>query len=40
MERAVGAVVEEGYRTADISNDGTKPVTTSQMGQAICDALQ
>ncbi len=40
VERAVGAVVEEGYRTADISNDGVKPVTTSQMGRAIVDALQ
>jgi 3-isopropylmalate dehydrogenase len=39
VEQAVARVIEAGYRTADIAADGQKPVNTTQMGQAILDAL-
>ncbi|PZC49245.1 MAG: 3-isopropylmalate dehydrogenase [Chloroflexi bacterium] len=39
VEQAVASVIEAGYRTADIAVDGQKPVNTTQMGQAILEAL-
>lgn len=39
VEQAVASVIEAGHRTADIAADGQKPLNTTQMGQAILDAL-
>ena len=39
IEKAVEAVLENGYRTGDISSEGTKVVGTSEMGQLICKEL-
>ncbi len=39
IETAVGKVLDQGYRTADVYTEGTKKVTTSQMGDAVVDAL-
>ncbi len=39
VENAVKAVLEQGLRTADIFEDGTTKVSTSQMGDAVLKAL-
>jgi len=40
LETAVGDVLENGLRTADIHTDGTSKVTTAQMGDAVVAALR
>ncbi|MDB2415087.1 3-isopropylmalate dehydrogenase [Rickettsiales bacterium] len=40
LENAIKKVLAEGYRTADIMQDGAKQVGTSDMGDAIIDALE
>lgn len=39
IEVAVGKVLDQGYRTADIYTEGTMKVSTSQMGDAVVAAL-
>jgi 3-isopropylmalate dehydrogenase len=39
IEVAVGKVLDQGYRTADIYTEGTKKVSTSEMGDAVVKAL-
>ncbi len=39
IEQAVGKVLDQGYRTADIYTQGTTKVSTSQMGDAVVAAL-
>ncbi len=40
VEKAVDRVLEGGYRTADIYSEGTKKVSTSEMGDAVATALK
>ncbi len=40
IEAAVGKVLEQGLRTADIASEGTTRVGTRQMGDAVVAALQ
>lgn len=40
LEAAVNAVLEQGYRTADIAIAGEKKVSTSEMGAAVLNALK
>ncbi|HEX2117323.1 MAG TPA: 3-isopropylmalate dehydrogenase [Alphaproteobacteria bacterium] len=40
VHRAVGSVLSEGYRTADIFQPGTKKVGTDEMGDAVVSALR
>lgn len=40
IENAVKAVLEDGYRTADIMTEGQKPADTSQMGDLIAGKLR
>ncbi len=40
IEVAVGKVLDQGLRSADIYSDGMKKVTTSEMGNAVVDALK
>lgn len=40
IEAAVGKVLDQGYRTADIYTAGMKKVSTSEMGDAVVAALQ
>ena len=40
IEQAVQRVLEQGLRTADIYEEGTTRVTTSQMGDAVLNALK
>ena len=40
VQRAVGAVLAEGYRTADIFEPGTKRLGTREMGDAVVEALK
>ncbi|RYZ84339.1 MAG: 3-isopropylmalate dehydrogenase, partial [Moraxellaceae bacterium] len=40
IEVAVGKVLDQGFRTADIYTEGTKKVSTSEMGDAVVSALQ
>src|SRR6202142_1779900 len=40
LEAAIAGVLEAGSRTADIRNEGSTAVSTSQMGDAIVAALQ
>ncbi|MGI6707150.1 MAG: 3-isopropylmalate dehydrogenase [Clostridia bacterium] len=40
IEEAIEAVLEEGYRTADIMEQGKKPVGTGQMADRIVEKLQ
>jgi 3-isopropylmalate dehydrogenase len=40
IEAAVGQVLDQGLRTADIYSVGTERVSTSQMGDAVLAALQ
>ncbi len=39
IEQAVGKVLDQGYRTADIYTQGMNKVSTSQMGDAVVAAL-
>lgn len=39
LERGIGAVLDEGYRTADLMQEGMTRVSTSGMGDAILKAL-
>ena len=39
IERAVQKVLEQGYRTADIYEDGTTLVSCGEMGEAVLNAL-
>ncbi len=39
LERAIGAVLEQGYRTADIAGPGDVKVSTSAMGDAVLKEL-
>ncbi len=39
IEAAVGKVLDAGYRTVDIYTEGTKKVSTSEMGDAVIAAL-
>jgi 3-isopropylmalate dehydrogenase len=39
LEGAIGAVLDEGYRTADIAGDGPTRVSTSEMGSKVLAAL-
>jgi len=39
IEQAVGRVLDQGYRTVDIMQEGMKQVSTSEMGDAIVAAL-
>lgn len=39
IERAVGIVLDQGYRSADIYSEGTRKVGTGQMGDAVVAAL-
>ncbi|CAN5364436.1 3-isopropylmalate dehydrogenase [soil metagenome] len=39
IEAAVAAVLDAGLRTADLRADGGATVSTSQMGDAVCEAL-
>jgi 3-isopropylmalate dehydrogenase len=40
LDRAIAAVLANGLRTADIKSEGTKVVTTSQMGDAVVGEMQ
>ncbi len=40
IEAAVGKVLDAGLRTPDIAAEGESTVTTSEMGQAVLDALE
>jgi 3-isopropylmalate dehydrogenase len=40
IHRAVGAVLREGYRTADIFQAGMRRVGTDEMGDAVVAALR
>jgi len=40
LEKAVQAVLNEGFRTKDILSKGTKEISTSAMGDAIISKLQ
>ena len=40
LEKAVQSVLDEGLRTKDILSEGTKEVSTSEMGDAIISKLQ
>ena len=40
LEKAVQDVLDDGLRTKDIISNGTKEVSTSQMGDAIISKLQ
>ena len=39
VQRAVAHVIDKGYRTADIVSPGKTLMTTSQMGEIICEAI-
>src|SRR5512134_914453 len=39
IERAIAFVLDEGYRTADIAQDGCRTIGTAEMGKAIISAL-
>src|SRR3712207_3466450 len=40
IEQAVERVLEEGLRTADIATEGTRTLSTSEMGDAIAERLR
>ncbi len=40
IERAVLAVLEEGFRTADIASAGTKPIGTREMGDLVVKKIR
>ncbi|HRY25135.1 MAG: 3-isopropylmalate dehydrogenase [Geminicoccaceae bacterium] len=39
VEKAIGAVLDKGYRTADIMQPGMREISTTAMGQAVLDEL-
>ncbi|MBR7059700.1 MAG: 3-isopropylmalate dehydrogenase, partial [Neisseriaceae bacterium] len=39
IEKAVGKVLQQGYRTADIAETGMKIVSCSEMGDAVINAM-
>jgi len=39
IEKAVGRALDAGARTADIATPGSKPLSTSEMGDAVLAAL-
>ena len=39
IERAVDAVLAEGWRTADIAEPGVTPIGTQEMGRLICEKI-
>ena len=40
LERSITAVLDQGLRTGDIMQEGMKPVSTDEMGEAIVAALE
>jgi 3-isopropylmalate dehydrogenase len=40
IDKAIAAVLGNGLRTADIRSEGAKPVTTSQMGDAVIGEME
>ncbi len=40
IEAAIGKVLDQGLRTPDIYTDGTRLVTTAEMGDAVAEALR
>jgi 3-isopropylmalate dehydrogenase len=40
IDRAIAAALDKGLRTADIKSEGTKSISTEQMGSAILDELE
>ena len=40
IENAVGVVLNQGSRTADLASAGQKPVTTSEMGRNVVEAVR
>ncbi len=40
VQRAIAAVIDKGYRTADIVSPGKSLLTTTQMGEIICKAIE
>jgi 3-isopropylmalate dehydrogenase len=40
VQRAIAAVIDKGYRTADIASPGKSLLTTTQMGETICKAIE
>jgi 3-isopropylmalate dehydrogenase len=40
VEKAIAQVLEKGYRTADIMQDGMRKVSTSEMGAAIIEEIE
>ncbi len=39
IEAAIDDVLDSGYRTRDIALDGSRVVSTSEMGECVCDAV-
>ncbi len=39
IEKAVQQVLADGLRTSDIAGEGSAPISTSQMGEAVCEKL-
>jgi 3-isopropylmalate dehydrogenase len=39
IEKAVFSALEAGYRTPDIAEEGCRPISTSEMGDAVAAAL-
>ena len=39
LEAAVDAALAAGLRTADLAVEGETPISTSAMGQAVCERL-
>ena len=39
IDNAVTAVLEAGIRTGDIAEPGVPPVSTTEMGKAVCDRI-
>ena len=40
LDEAIAAALAHGLRTADIKSEGTKVVSTSEMGEAIVGAME
>jgi len=40
IDQAIAAALDKGLRTADIRSEGTKAVSTSEMGSAILAELE
>ena len=39
IDNAVTSVLEAGIRTGDIAEAGVTPVSTTEMGKAVCDRI-